>query len=690
LRGQRVTLPRSAPLGSAMNAASLPRALVFAMVNSAAVLAALFIAFAANLERPYWAMFSVLVIAQPIAGTVRSKTTYRLAGTFVGAAFSLWITPLLVQAPLLLCLVIALWIGACVYVSQLDRTPRSYAFMLAGYTAAIVSFSVTSAPGAVWDVTVARVEEISVGVLCGAVAHSILFPQSVVALIDSRIQALLDQSARAIAATLKDEETTADLKDEAQFAAALTDLNQVYTHVAFEAEGAERSRASFRVLQADLTELMPRLSGLREVLAALRNGSSAPIALQDGVAAAADWARARAVRDEPVAPLLARLDLIASSLPANDTTWDATLVRTAVRTLVDLVRGLNDGYASAVLFRERRGPIDWRSRMGLGEPAPTLFVDHRLALLSAVATVLATLFTSALWIQGAWPEGGAAAQFAAIGCALSATRDEPAKMLGPAIFGILIGTPIAALFQFALLPQIDGFVMLALALTPMLVVFSLLQAFEKTAGLGLILAITFAGGLALQSAYAADFAAFCNLTSAEVIGFLIALVVMRLVRTIAPLSNARRIARTGWEALSRLARGAGLANRAWLVAMTDRMGLIEARLASIPAGATSAPELDCLRDMRVGLNVTALRQAENALDPPLRETLALTMRRVAESYEARAAGSPKAIAPELAMALGEALHMNWPATQRDAIVSALTMLRLDLLASADPLPEPAR
>ena len=44
----------------------------FAVANATAIFAALFIAFSLNLERPYWAMFTVFIIAQPTSGAVRA------------------------------------------------------------------------------------------------------------------------------------------------------------------------------------------------------------------------------------------------------------------------------------------------------------------------------------------------------------------------------------------------------------------------------------------------------------------------------------------------------------------------------------------------------------------------------------------------------------------------------------------
>ncbi|WP_371371659.1 FUSC family protein, partial [Salmonella sp. M307] len=48
----------------------------------------------------------------------------------------------------------------------IDGTPRAYAFMLAGYTASIISFPSVDNPTAIFDNALARAEEISLGIVC--------------------------------------------------------------------------------------------------------------------------------------------------------------------------------------------------------------------------------------------------------------------------------------------------------------------------------------------------------------------------------------------------------------------------------------------------------------------------------------------------------------------------------------------
>ena len=101
-------------------------AYLFSLNCFAAAMLALFIGFALGLPRPYWAMTTAYIVSQPLSGAVRSKAAYRVMGTLLGAGAVVAIVPALVDAPVLLSLALALWVGGCLTISLLDRTPRSY------------------------------------------------------------------------------------------------------------------------------------------------------------------------------------------------------------------------------------------------------------------------------------------------------------------------------------------------------------------------------------------------------------------------------------------------------------------------------------------------------------------------------------------------------------------------------------
>ena len=94
-----------------------------------------------------------------------------------GSIAAIVLTVELVNAPELLSLAVGLWVGGCLFISLLDRTPRSYAFMLAGYTVGLIVFPGVANPEAIFDTGLARVEEIILGIVCATVIHSVILPR---------------------------------------------------------------------------------------------------------------------------------------------------------------------------------------------------------------------------------------------------------------------------------------------------------------------------------------------------------------------------------------------------------------------------------------------------------------------------------------------------------------------------------
>jgi len=131
------------------------------------------------MPRPYWAFASVYITSNQLTGVTRSKAVYRMLGTLIGAAGTILLIPNLVNAPELLSLAIALWVGIFLYFSLIDGTPRGYVFMLSGYTVALLGFPVLSMPESTFDIVVARVQEIMLGIICASVVSTLVLPRSV-------------------------------------------------------------------------------------------------------------------------------------------------------------------------------------------------------------------------------------------------------------------------------------------------------------------------------------------------------------------------------------------------------------------------------------------------------------------------------------------------------------------------------
>jgi len=152
---------------------------IFSFKAFIAAMLALWIAMYLGLPRPYWAMGSVYIVAHPLTGATRSKALYRVLGTLLGAAAAVAMVPPLVNSPPLLMGAVAIWVACLLYVALLHRTPRSYLFMLSAYTLPLIALPAVDNPVAVFDLAVARSEEICLGILCASVVGAIVLPASV-------------------------------------------------------------------------------------------------------------------------------------------------------------------------------------------------------------------------------------------------------------------------------------------------------------------------------------------------------------------------------------------------------------------------------------------------------------------------------------------------------------------------------
>ncbi len=113
---------------------------IFSLKAFAGAMLAVCLASWAGQPHPFWAMMTAYIVANPMAGAVRSKAVFRFCGTLVGGTAAVLLVPRFAHAPELLSLALALWVAGCLTLSLHDRTPRAYAFMLAGYTAALIGF----------------------------------------------------------------------------------------------------------------------------------------------------------------------------------------------------------------------------------------------------------------------------------------------------------------------------------------------------------------------------------------------------------------------------------------------------------------------------------------------------------------------------------------------------------------------
>ena len=89
------------------------------------------------------------------------------------------VTPWLINTPWLFTLFYPAGLASA-YISLLDRTPRSYILMLAGYTTVIICFNIIYFidTASLFDMAVGRFLEITI-VVCSAIVTTTIFPMHI-------------------------------------------------------------------------------------------------------------------------------------------------------------------------------------------------------------------------------------------------------------------------------------------------------------------------------------------------------------------------------------------------------------------------------------------------------------------------------------------------------------------------------
>jgi uncharacterized membrane protein YccC len=608
--------------------------LLFSINCFAAAMLALYVAFSLGLPRPYWAMTTAYIVAHPLSGAVRSKALYRMGGTMLGGAAAVVMVPALADAPPLLCLAMALWVGACLAVSLLDRTPRSYVVMLAGYTAAIIGFPSVGQPQAIFETAVFRVVEIGLGILSATLVHSLVFPVSVGSVVQSRLSTWLAEADRWAMDVLNGAGAAVTARDRRHLAAAASDIQILAVHLPFDTSRANETTVAVRALHERMLILIPLLSGVSDRLSQMARGS--PPEESAGLVRRAAACIAAGAGSDATLQLVGAIEAEASRRAPTD--WRGLLEESLLVRLADAVKALNEAHALLAHIRAPDAPVAAHvaAALATAERQP-LHRDLPLAVRSGAACAIAILIACALWIGAGWTDGAAAAVMAAVFCCLFAATDDPAPAI--ARFGVffLVALPLAALYLLVLLPAIDGFPMLAAVMAPALLLIGLYIPDSKRGLPATAVVMSFCGALTLQESFTPDFAAFLNGNLAQFVGVFVAIAVTRALRSMSAEASARRLLGQTWRGIARLARATSSPEPAAFAArLIDRLGLLTPKLAEVDGGDLIG--VDALRDLRIGMNIVEIQRTRLQMPAAATEQLADLLAGVAGHFDALARG----------------------------------------------------
>ncbi|AZO12564.1 MULTISPECIES: FUSC family protein [unclassified Mesorhizobium] len=613
---------------------------IFALRTVSAGLIALLAAYALKLDHPQWAMMTVFIVAQPVAGMVLAKGFYRLLGTLAGGLAAVGITLLFGTNPWLLVTMLALWIGVCTLVSSLLRNPEAYGAALAGYTAMIISLPAFGQPHLVVDLAVARCAEIVLGIVCAGVTSRLILPKLAADAIISRLKrSILDLAEYAGGAFSGGVPATLAALQRKLITDAQT-LAEMRTYARLEAPSfATRAHPVRRTIG----QLLWALSAARALHthAAPKNAALIPVR-SELKALVGELAATDALDD--TARWVARLDAIAAKALETPTT-PADPGEDRVGTITRLTIAADFAQALSQVMRgldALRSPVAKPSR-GRRQPALVVHRDYHAAWRNAVRAALATLLVTAFWLTTKWSEAAGTVILVAVVSSLFASRPDPVQSAWGFFTGTVLALPFAFLVGQIALPALPGFGWFALFVVPIMVPAALGMATPRHVGVATAFAINFLAFLSPHQSMTYNPGPFLAGSASILVGILIAIGVFIAVLPADPWGTVERILQAMREDLARLCLHERIPRRSAFESLAyDRINQLMPQLQR--TGRKGDPILGgSIAAVTIGLEVLRLRQAQaNAAVPhETVESIGTFLRGLARELLFRRQGEPQ-------------------------------------------------
>jgi len=556
---------------------------IFASKTFLAGMLSLYVAFSLDLAYPIWAIGTVFVIANPYTGMAASKSVYRVLGTLLGAIVSLAVTPNLINTPELFTLFLATWVGFCLYFSLLDRTPRSYIFMLAGYTTVIICYNIiyNIETTSMFDMAIGRFIEITVGVLCSAVVNAVLFPMHIGPVVKTRVSQTL-QDTRAVF----DKILNADVKA-INYSATLSNITRDIADIHVMAVYLSYEKSALQGMTKPLQEMLHQLSMLVTNLVAMAERiqqldhidvAYRPALEKVHVQIVEFLQSDQAILEQELNHLPEQFessfqDVFDSALPQQQVILAS--LKMDVRHFIQNIRAIK-----LIWQRIQQGDDSLPATViPMSTTYPNLHRDHGVAVRGGVSAFIVVIVATGFWIVSGWKAGFMMAEMAAICACILTSMDNPVPALKIFIRGSLYAAIIVFIYAYGIFPQVSAFWMLAIVLAPFCMYCLMLFLHPPLTGLALPLLMGVVMGLNLQNRYHLDQVTFFDASIGTVLGPIISVYVIHLVRAMSPDITAKRILSLHYKAIRQaLYLPYGVEFRVHLRSMLDRIGVLNTKL----------------------------------------------------------------------------------------------------------------
>lgn len=582
---------------------------LFAIKTTIAAMLALYISLAFDLTNPSWAVATVFIASQPFSSSTFSKGLYRIIGTFCGALVALFLVPNLVQTPIILCLAFSLWVALCLYVSLQDRSPRSYMFMLAGYTATIIGFPSVMAPDVIFTTATDRFQEILLGVVSSALVHSVLFPNNIFNAVKATIDKWISDAYQLIGMSLNGRENNPEgqgydlLHNVANYP---MNLERLADHLVYDGRRGRQQAAVVENIQSSMRQIVPLVDSIF-LRINLLGEENIPQELKDIFNKLKKSSEIELNQNE-FHQIKTELNALKKQYSNLQTTQFNISIYALIVRLIELTHFMH----KVQILHENLSNDQYKS----SEKAPKkhYFVDQKLALLSSFTVFCTIMVTCLLWIFCGWDSAASSMpMMAAISCSLFATFDSALPPLKMFINATILSILIVLFYAVMVLPSVNSYEMLLLVIVPLFMALALFMTVPNTAFISMILAINLASLMGLKNEYHSDFLFTINSGLTTILGIGIAFFMIYAMRSKKTIWVASQIEKYALRDIINTIKRDISAKKYWkeresfINRMLDKTYQLLPRVKH-PTKKKLYEDTHLLNDIRLGINLLDLKQ----------------------------------------------------------------------------------
>jgi uncharacterized membrane protein YccC len=511
---------------------------IYALRAAGAGCLALYISFSLSLDGSHWALTTCFIVgSERQSGRILAKSAARIVGTLVGVMASFTLINAFAHERVIFICCFAAWLSVCAYFSYYQRGHWAYAWVLSGYTTAIVGIPAALAPDQAFTIIASRAENIIIGILCMGAVSLIAFPETVSRSLVKLVQATDAELSKFLAACLSlQSDYSSRNRALRKLTANALSIENLRHGFAFEEIGAGFNRTNLRRFLLECMEVASVASNLNIQLVAIRRlTDSGELPLLNRA-----LRRAREVVIASFSSSSDRENCIECELidcelrELQSLAWVPKLgseqVADGAEELVGLIK-VRHLISSLRSFLQTRSEVfgeapHSRPRLAAKLSAP---IDERVAAIALLRIFIAVGVASIFWFATAWPAGDTFLIWVAIISCRIVIAPNPSKAAQAYLSGMVIAVVPTYFIAFYLVPALDGFTMFVLAIFPFLfigvgIATSLGRAGEAGAAI-----LLFGNGLAPENIIQYDVVAFFNGVLATILGVGLACLAQSLV-----------------------------------------------------------------------------------------------------------------------------------------------------------------